>query len=76
MPRKTNANPKIAVADIVQGVPDRDYQTFQTTTDIAAFIVQYGGVNPGLEARVAGATKVKFDVNGSNVITTLIVSKA
>jgi len=77
MPRKTNANPKIAVADIVQAVPDRDYQTFTTvvgTAAIEAFVTANAAQNPNLAARVAGASKVKFDLT-AGVITTLIVSK-
>lgn len=75
MPRKTNANPKIAVADIVQNVPDRDYETFTTVLPpFTAFLETYLATNPGLDTQIAGATKVKFSAT-ELVINTLIVSK-
>lgn len=76
MPRKTNANPKIAVADIVQNVPDRDYQTFITVfPPFTAFLAQFETLNPTLEASIAGASKVKYSASEAGVIETLIVSK-
>lgn len=75
MPRKTNANPKVPVSDIVQNVPDRDYFVFQTVVaPFDDFLATYGAANPGLEAAIEGAVKVKFSAT-ELVINTLIVSK-
>lgn len=75
MPRKTNANPKVPVSDIVQGVPDRDYQTFVTVfPPFDDFIAAFGTANPTLAAAIDGASKVKYSDN-AGVIETLIVSK-
>lgn len=78
MPRKTNANPKVPVSDIVQPVPDRDYFTFTTAVGqvaIDAFVAANAVANPGLADLVAGAVKVKYSLTELGVVETLIVSK-